>query len=206
MFKEILKDCGFDDNDLEYEEEELTVLEKGSIIARSDLLPIMDDGSKQWSSTYFFLKRAIRLQNAIDETAKDDDLRKHQLHDEDWLVLKQVFSFLEEFALITTYVEGSPYPTLSLVLPMYNQLLTHLEDVSLDTTKHALVVKGAKAGLQELSAYYDKASPVMITATYLDPRCKMKYFVNHGWNGGRVGGALNGTNEVDLITTRVKPA
>lgn len=196
--------CGLEDNDLEYEEEELLVLEKGTIISSSDLLPIMDCPAR-WSSTYFFLKRAIKLRPALDEMAKDDDLGKKELDDEDWLVLKEVYYFLEEFALITTYVEGSAYPTLSLVVPMYNQLLTHLEDVSLDKHKHALVVKGAAAGLEELSAYYDKASPVMMTATYLDPRCKMKYFINHGWNaGGRVESGMNGTE--DLIATKVKPA
>ncbi len=119
--------------------------------------------------------------------------------------LRDLVTFLEEFAQVTTYIEGSEYPTLSLVVPMYNQLLDLLEDVSRDKKKNPLVVQGAAAGLQKLFAYY-KSSPLVMAATFMDPRCKMQYFVDHGWNsGGQTTDAFSDLEE-DLISARVKPA
>ena len=115
----------------------------------------------------FFLKRALKLRTSIDEIAKEQDLRKYEIHNSEWDILKEIFSFLEEFALITTYIEGCDYPTLSLVVPMFNQLLDILRDVSKDTSKNPLVMQGAAAGLQKLLNYYDKTSPIALAATFL---------------------------------------
>lgn len=202
-FKKILKDLCIELNDLEYEREELFAA--GEDIINSDLLPILDCPTR-WSSTYFFLKRALKLQAAINEIAKDQDLRKNELQQEEWDILKEVFNFLESFAFITTYVEGTSYPTLSLVVPMYNKLLDLFEEVSRDDTKHTLIQKGAKAGLDKLLSYYDKSSPLIMTATFMDPRCKMNYFIANGWNvGGELADSYAPSDE-DLILTRVKPA
>lgn len=202
QFKEILKECEFELFELDYEEDELFSFD-GAVIT-DDLLPFLDC-PKQWSSTYFFLKRGLKLRRAIDEIAKDQELCENELKEEEWLILEQVFSFLEKFALVTTYVETSHFPTLSLVIPMYNRLLNLLEETSRDESKHPLVVKGAAAGLQKLSAYYEEASPLLMAATFMDPRCKMQYFVDSGCNFGVEIGEACTIIEEDLMTTRVKP-
>jgi hypothetical protein len=202
-FKEILLEGGVQLSDVEYEEAELLCAE--GVIIDNDLLPIMDCPTR-WSSTYFFLKRSLKMRTALDEIAKDQDLRKHKVQGNEWLILQEVFNFLKSFALITTYVEETSYPTLSLVVPMYNKLLNLLEDVTRDPSKHLLIRKGAAAGLDKLSYYYDKTSPMVMVATFLDPRCKLEYFVTHGWN---YGGAMDDSFtplDVDLISSRVKPA
>lgn len=128
---------------------------------------------------------------------------------DEWSVLNQVLEFLEEFATITKYIEGNGYPTLSIVVPMYNRLLTILEDVSQHlhrSISHTLIIKGASAGLEKLSAYYDKASHVVMAATFMDPRLKMQYFIENGWScGGESRDAFQPIEE-NLITNRVKPA
>ena len=58
----------------------------------------------------------MKLRGPIDEIAKYVDLRKNELSEEDWKILKLVLQLLEEFAIITKYIEGSGYPTLSLVV------------------------------------------------------------------------------------------
>jgi hypothetical protein len=60
----------------------------------------------------------LRLEEAIDEIAKDQDLWKNELQPEEWDMLKGVFKFLKSFAIITTYIEATKYPTLSLVVPI----------------------------------------------------------------------------------------
>ncbi|KZR97725.1 Uncharacterized protein APZ42_007241, partial [Daphnia magna] len=89
---------------------------------------------------------------------------------------------------------------------MYNKLLDLLEKVSTDRRKHPLIQKGAQAGLRKLSSYYDKSSPLVMTATFMDPRCKINYFLVNGWNvGAELTNSYSSLDE-DLISTRVKPA
>ena len=90
-----------------------------------------------------------------------------------------------------------------MVVPLYNSLLDRLEDVTRDPNKHGLIVKG-EAGLNKLSSYYDKASPIVMVATYMDPRCKLNYFVANGWHVG-IGGGDEWHEQEDFIMTRVKP-
>lgn len=77
-------------------------------------------------------------------------------------------------------VEGTSNPTLSLVVPMYNKLLDLLEEVSRDATKQTLIRKGAKAGLDKFLSYYDKSPPLIMSNTFMDPRCRMNYFIANG--------------------------
>ncbi|XP_045028216.1 uncharacterized protein LOC116922130 [Daphnia magna] len=145
-FKSIFKKCIFGTSDLLYEEDELFSSDGG--VVPQDLLPILDCPTL-WSSTYFFLKRGFKVRYAIDKIAMDVELRKNELQDGEWQILRQVFSFLEDFAVATTYIEASQYPTLFLVVPMYNRLLNLLEEASTDRSKHPLLVKGATAGFQK---------------------------------------------------------
>ena len=61
---------------------------------------------------------------------------------------------------LSPYVKGPSYPRLSMVVPLYNSFLDSLEDIKRDPNKHELIVKGAEAGLNKLSSYYDKAPPL----------------------------------------------
>lgn len=189
-FKKMLKTLRLQNEDSE--EEEMWSTEE--TVITQYLLPILD-GETRWSSGYFFDKRGLKLRVAIDEIAKNKDLRKYELSKEDWRILHQVLEFLEEFAIITKYIEGSGYPTLSLVVPMYHRLLVILEDISKnlhESISHPLIVEGASASLQKLSLYYDKTSPIVIAATFMDPRLKMQYFIDNGWQcGGNRGMHLN---------------
>jgi len=131
------------------------------------------------------------------------------LNTEDWRTLRQILTLLEEFAIITKYVEGSKYPTLSLVVPLYNRVLVILEDVSQsrhESITHPLIEEGVITGFDKLSSYYDKSSPIIMASTFMDPRLKMQYFIDNGWNcGGETRDAFESTEE-DLIASRVRPA
>ena len=84
-----------------------------------------------------------------------------------------------------------------------------MEDVACGNyakTNHVLIVSGAQAGLDKLAKYYDKASPVLMAAAFMDPRLKMTYFVENGWDfGGAIMDEFQGTGE-NLISGRVRPA
>ena len=63
---------------------------------------------------------------------------------------------------------GGPY--------IYNNILDLLEKDSTDQKKHPLIQKGEHARLNKLSLHYDKSFPLVMTATFVDPRCKMNFF------------------------------
>lgn len=75
-FKKILQACGVQLQDVEYEEDELLCAEEH--IIDHDLLSIWDFPTR-WNSTFFILKRALKLSNALDEIAKNHDLRKNEI-------------------------------------------------------------------------------------------------------------------------------
>ena len=88
---------------------------------------------------------------------------------------------------------------------MYNKLLDNVEEVIRQQKAHHLIIKGAEAGFNKLSSYYDKASPIIMAATFMDPRCKLHYFVSAGWRvAGEIDDSYAGTDE-NLIVTRVRP-
>ncbi|KAK4005814.1 hypothetical protein OUZ56_010938 [Daphnia magna] len=132
--------------------EEEIVFAEGSCFT-NDLLPILDCKTR-WSSAFYFVKRAVKLRRAINEIAKDADLRRNEIENEDWYILSEVLEFLEGFATITKYIKGSGFPILSLVVPMYNRLLMILEDFSQSRhtlIKQPLIVTAAATGLEKLS-------------------------------------------------------
>ena len=94
-------------------------------------------------------------------------------------------------------MEGYKYPTLSLVVPLYNQLMSDLKACSENSLKTIAVRAAALAAYDKLNKYYEKTSTCNIIATICDPRLKLQYFERNGWSN------CDGEN---LIATIVKPA
>jgi hypothetical protein len=75
------------------------------------------------------LERALEIRTGLDAmTGIKRFLRQHELSNEDWHVIKEVTKFLEPFASVTQEIKGSKYPTLNVVIPLYNSLIDHIED------------------------------------------------------------------------------
>jgi predicted glycosyltransferase len=66
----------------------------------------------------FLSERAFKLRRTINKMDADIDIGENELYRKGWGVLAQVQQLLETFAVITTYIEGNQYPTLSLVVPL----------------------------------------------------------------------------------------
>ncbi|KAK4028816.1 hypothetical protein OUZ56_021834 [Daphnia magna] len=96
-------DLNLSNSKLQYEEEGVLLFTLNGV-DEGDLLPILDVQTR-WSSTYYFLKGSLRLENAINEIAKDKDLRKNELQPGEWEIVKEVFKFLKNFTIITSYIE-----------------------------------------------------------------------------------------------------
>ena len=105
---------------------------------------------------------------------------------------------------LSPYVKGPSYPRLSMVVPLYNSFLDSLEDVKRDPNKHELIVKGAELDWTSYLRITTRRPPIVMVATYMDPRCKLNYFVANGWHVG-IGGGDEWHEQEDFIMARVKP-
>lgn len=78
-------------------------------------------------------------------------------------------------------VSASTYPTLSITVPLYNILIDHLEDTVDNNNINSNIQEAAKICRDKILEYYNKTNKIYILAVVLDPRFKIKYFVENNW-------------------------
>ncbi|CAG8811704.1 2616_t:CDS:2 [Gigaspora margarita] len=81
---------------------------------------LSSDTKTCWSSTYNLLKNLLILHNAILQLAD------HLKHTEEWKSLDKLVKLLYPFAQATSYIGGSQYPTLGMIIPTLLKLSRHL--------------------------------------------------------------------------------
>ena len=97
---------------------------------------------------------------------------------------------LEPLRDATEVLSGQNYATLSMVVPIYNILLDHLEAKSQNApsafvyVESDYLVDAAKAAFAKLNKYYDISSELCTIATVLDPRLKLQFYMDGFENGG----------------------
>jgi hypothetical protein len=90
--------------------------------------------------------------------------------------------FLEKFSLLTKLMSSDINVTSSSFITYFNVAIDHcdtwLGSAEGDASK-TFMVDSVKRCLDKLREYYSKTNLVTMTATYLDPRCKLSYFERH---------------------------
>ncbi len=148
------------------------------------------------------ITRALKLKKGLEYvTANIKSLRNYELDDDDWSQIVEIGQFLAPFAFTTEHIEAFKYPTLSAVVPIYNKLMDTVEDWAKDPNRLQITRRAAETAAAKLLLYYEKTTQVYILATVMDPRLKIAYFKNNGWETGDE--RADGEN---LIETRIKPA
>lgn len=113
---------------------------------------------------------------------------------------------LEPLRDATEILSGQNYPTLSIVVPVYNILLEHLETKCDNAPSASVYVESdylqdaAKAAFAKLNKYYDISSELCTIATVLDPRLKLEFYKDGSGNGGENPGEIR--EYVKLFYTR----
>ncbi|CAB5316060.1 unnamed protein product [Rhizophagus irregularis] len=98
-------------------------------------------------------------------------------------------------------MSGSSYPTRSMLIPLYNALIDHMEDYIFEdenvnenedenegddengsVDKESIIKKAATNSWEKLLQYYNKTNDAYVIVTILDPRLKMKYYNDETWN------------------------
>lgn len=155
-----------------------------------NLKPILDCPTR-WSSTADMLERAIKLKApiisylAVVDSVKKASDEPLSLTSDAWGNFERILEYLVPFRQATRMVCGDTYPSLSMVVPLYNKLMDHLKLWMLkktnpqDTLHRAVVAANAK-----IAQYYDLTSDCYTISTVLDPRFKLDYY-RRGKEGNR---------------------
>ena len=72
-------------------------------------------------------------------------------------------------------MSSSSYPTLSMIIPLYNALIDHTEDYA-DKDEDLFIKTATTKSQAKLLEYYNKTNDACIIVTILDPRLKMDYY------------------------------
>lgn len=177
-------------------ERRLRAFEAAQKVDASDLpLHLLKDLGVRWNSTFSMIKRALRLQPAIQRyclkwtpaDGENYDLTKDFLDAQDWEELRHFEELLQPFDRATKRVEGNAYTgshgALWEVIPtmdfLFSKLKKHADEV---TDKPALFTDHYKHclnhGFTKLSEYYSKIddSRLYSAAVALNPCRRFTYF------------------------------
>ncbi|CAB4421281.1 unnamed protein product [Rhizophagus irregularis] len=165
-------------------------------------LKVVLDVSTRWNSTFDMINRALYLKEALNSLVlSEKDLKNFVIMDDEWTELEKVKLFLENFKEITVLMSGSSYPTLSMLIPLYNALIDHMEDYMFENEdvnenedenegddengsvdEESIIKKAATNGREKLLQYYNKTNDACVIVTILDLRLKMEYYNDETWN------------------------
>ncbi|CAI5498226.1 unnamed protein product [Closterium sp. Naga37s-1] len=178
----------------------------------------------RWGSTYLMLVHALRLKHIIINYIRHADgmsekaaagLQALTITESQWLALEELRDFLQPFHSVTLAAEGSSYPTISRVVPQFNELLDSLErlrDRVYPPTSQIMKVC-VEVAMEKLQEYYGSSKDELWVATFLDPSFKIGYFqmgtegMGEEEGSGHVVGAQHvGANQIlELVREKVRP-
>ena len=131
------------------------------------------DVSTRWSSTYKMLRTSIAYKEAI-QTYADADLNyKWEPTEEEWDLFVAIEHILASLAKVTTSLSASTYPTANLFYPHIVDVKIALRAAMSSSSLH--LRKMGTAMMEKFNKYWEEKNNVMVIATILDPRYKMRY-------------------------------
>jgi hypothetical protein len=158
-------------------------------LANVDKLMLILDVPTRWNSTFYMIKRAIKVREGLKNwLSTDPEIGKvklgfFQLTSAEWKILEKMCFVLEKFESASNMMSGGTYPTLSLVMPVFIELFTFIEKESekcseIDDLKEPL---GAAHGVLAKYFSFTDDSPYYLYAVLLDPRFKKTYLDRKGF-------------------------
>lgn len=129
LFKQALEDLNFND--------EMGIDDDEGLDDGAEEIPILGplrDVPTRWNSTLKMLQRALLLRKGLDATCTNREWRSSEITEEEWKLIEEAVDLLKPFETATRLVEGFKHPTLSLVLPLFNKLLSQLDACRNDAT------------------------------------------------------------------------
>ncbi|KAJ6542330.1 hypothetical protein DFH09DRAFT_928851 [Mycena vulgaris] len=114
---------------------------------------LLKDVDTRWSATFLMIDRLLEQYQAVDRflnAPAQDEIAHHSFDAMTLRVLGDIRRFLEVFHVVQEIVSAQKTPTLSMVLPLYENLIVMLKNLAtdLDEISHAI-----KASIRKLEDY-----------------------------------------------------
>ena len=147
-------------------------------------LIVLSDNSTRWNSTYYIIKRALKLRDQIDAFSikHRKDFEKDLLTDEDWDQLEVIYRILRPFKRVTKRLEGraenGECDSFWEGLPVLETLLSHVKLIKTEYVSHKQLTISLNEAWSKLRQYYERMdkSSAYAAALMLHPRHKFYYF------------------------------
>lgn len=146
------------------------------------------DCKTRWNSTASMLERILRLKQPVinflvihgkDLTNPGEDLLT--IKTEAWDRFSDIMNFLKPFNEATIMTSADKYPTLSVVVPLYNAILDHMNLwMTFNTNPGDVLHSAVIAAYAKIKLYYNLSSDCYTIATVLDPRFNILFYDQEG--------------------------
>jgi hypothetical protein len=131
------------------------------------------DVKTRWNSTYKMLDTCIEYRAAFGYYAQIDQNYAWKPTESEWNIYEKIRPILGEMAGATTAFSGSVYPTANVFYPYI--LKVKLALLKAKNSSDTYLKKMAAAMFDKFDKYWEVTNNVMVIATILDPRFKMRY-------------------------------
>ncbi|GJF01034.1 hypothetical protein PsYK624_173400, partial [Phanerochaete sordida] len=148
----------------------------------------------RWNTKHAEIERASKLKEAVIQwvdslthgltgqkfTAAQRKKTKLYLAPEDWKLLEDILAILEPFKDITLHFSRKGVPTISLVLPLYRKMQTHVKMSQATYSTNADLRTGLRLASAKLEVYMTKAltGRYYLLGAVLHPYIRVAYFEN----------------------------
>ncbi|XP_054806189.1 zinc finger BED domain-containing protein RICESLEEPER 1-like [Prosopis cineraria] len=135
------------------------------------------DVPTRWNSTYDMLESGIRYKRAFVCMSCHDTSFKHCLSNEEWRRTEEMCTFLQPFAIITTLIFGTSYPTSNMYFGQMSKIEILLNEA---ISNRDPVISSMTVRMKEkFDKYWSDYSVILSIESVFDPRVKLeviKYF------------------------------
>jgi len=105
------------------------LLEETSIALKQKYYKLKRDTNVRWNSTYIMIERALKLKRVLKSLSCEEKsvFTQNKISDPEWNDLNSILELLKPFYEATFMVSQQSYPSLCVVVPLYDNLLQHLQ-------------------------------------------------------------------------------
>jgi hypothetical protein len=153
------------------------LLEETSIALRQKYYKLKRDNNVRWNSTYVMIERALKLKRVLKSLSCEEKsvFTQNKISDTEWDDLNSILELLKPFYEATFMVSQQSYPSLCVVVPLFDNLLQHLQK---QRDNNNLIIKNtAKLMENKLKSYETRLkNDLSYFAVILEPRLNINYF------------------------------